>query len=112
MAVPYSMIVVLLNSDRSIRALKGPERPVQDEKTRIAMLDAIRFVDYVYVFDTERCDKELDILRPHIYIKGDDRKLEDLDKGERAVLEKHKTKIVLLPRLAGHSTTGKITKGA
>jgi rfaE bifunctional protein nucleotidyltransferase chain/domain len=109
---PYAFLFVLVNSDRSVRALKGEGRPVQDQDTRAAMVDAVRYVAYTYVFDSERCDRELDILRPDIYIKGDDRRLEDLDPGERAVLEKHATRIILLPRMKGCSTTNIITKGA
>lgn len=111
MGTPYSKVIVLLNSDASIRALKGPGRPVQNQRIRADMLGALKFVDGVYVFNTKRCNKELDALRPHIYVKGDDRKLEDLDPAERAVLKKHGTKIVLLPRLGDFSTTSQISKG-
>ncbi len=103
-------MLVLVNSDESVKALKGPSRPVNDEYARITVLEALRSVDAAVVFMSSRCDHELDLLEPDIYVKGGDYTVEKLDKDERAALEKHNTEIRFIPFIQGFSTTSIIEK--
>lgn len=103
-------LLVLVNSDASVRSLKGPSRPVVDEYSRAFLLASLRAVDAALVFDGARCDRELAALRPDIYVKAGDYTLETLDPTERAVLEEAGTEIVFMPFVAGFSTTGTLKK--
>ena len=65
-------LVVAINSDRSVRALKGSGRPVLNEAERVALVSALRCVDHVVVFDEPDVIRILDSLRPAIHAKGTD----------------------------------------
>lgn len=98
-------LVVLLNSDASVQALKGPTRPVIDQYNRAYMLGALASVDAVVIFDGSRCDRELAALRADLYVKGGDYTLDKLDPIERGALEKAGTQICFKPFIPGFSTT-------
>jgi rfaE bifunctional protein nucleotidyltransferase chain/domain len=66
------MLVVAINSDRSVRGLKGPGRPVLAENERVALVSALRCVDHVVVFDEPDVTHILEVLRPAIHAKGTD----------------------------------------
>ena len=66
------ILVVALNSDRSLRLLKGPTRPVIDEKGRIQLISSLTCVDYVTLFDEKSVDKLLLVLKPDFHCKGSD----------------------------------------
>ena len=104
------MLFIALNADASVRALKGPSRPVQNEEQRAYALAALACVDAVFVFSTPRLDAEIRALQPDVYCKAGDYALDKLDPGERAALEKAGTKIEFLPFLPGFSTTNLIAK--
>ena len=103
-------MLVLINSDRSVQALKGPSRPVVDEYNRAYLLCALESVDSVVVFDTPRCDQFFIDLKPDIYVKGGDYTLETIDKQERQALESVNADIRFLPFVPGLSTTNIINK--
>jgi D-glycero-beta-D-manno-heptose 1-phosphate adenylyltransferase len=103
-------LVVALNSDVSVRALKGPARPVQTEEQRAYALGALACVDAVFVFNTPRLDAEIRAIRPDIYCKAGDYTLDKLDAGERAALEEVGAEIKFLPFLPGFSTTNLIAR--
>ncbi|HSY53028.1 MAG TPA: adenylyltransferase/cytidyltransferase family protein [Opitutaceae bacterium] len=103
-------LFIALNADASVRTLKGPLRPVQNEEQRAYALAALACVDAVFVFRTPRLDAEIRALRPDIYCKAGDYALDKLDPGERAALEKAGAKIEFLPFLPGFSTTNLIAK--
>jgi len=65
-------LVVAINSDRSVRALKGPNRPILNENERTTLVSALRCVDHVVVFDEPDVRHVLDLLRPEIHAKGTD----------------------------------------
>jgi D-glycero-beta-D-manno-heptose 1-phosphate adenylyltransferase len=65
-------LVVAINSDRSVRALKGEGRPILNENERAALVSALRCVDHVVVFDEGDVTRVLDVLRPAIHAKGTD----------------------------------------
>ena len=99
-------LLVAVNSDRSVRELKGPERPLNGELDRAEVLAALRCVDHVTIFEGMRVTEVIQVLRPAIYSKGGDYTLETLDPGERAALEEVGAEIRLLPLVPGRSTTG------
>ncbi|MGF1452567.1 MAG: adenylyltransferase/cytidyltransferase family protein [Opitutales bacterium] len=96
---------VLLNSDASVRALKGPHRPLQDERARAFCLAALACVRAVIVFPNPRLDAEIRLLQPDIYTKAGDYTLETLDPGERTALKAAGTQIRFLSFIEGFSTT-------
>lgn len=97
--------VLALNSDESVRTIKGPSRPVLDEQDRISVLSALECVDYITVFDTENVIPLLDVLRPEVYVKGGDYTIETINQVERRFLEGYSADIVLLSAIEGASTT-------
>jgi len=66
------ILIVALNSDRSVRRLKGRGRPVLPESERVEIIAAFRCVDYVMVFDEPDVEKILDTLKPDVHAKGSD----------------------------------------
>ena len=102
--------LILINSDASVRALKGASRPVIGEYERAYMLGALESVDAVVIFEGSRCDRELAALKPDIYVKGGDYTVDKLDPAERAALESAGCKICFKPFVAGFSTTSIIRK--
>jgi len=99
-------LAVGLNSDRSVRELKGEGRPVNPQDDRAEVLAALAAVDYVVIFDGKRATEVLGTVRPHIYAKGGDYTPDSLDAGERAALERAGARIEILPLVPGRSTTG------
>ena len=70
----------------SVRALKGPTRPINSQEDRAEVLAALACVDYVTIFDTPRVTDVVTTIRPHVYAKGGDYTVDSLDKGEVAAL--------------------------
>jgi rfaE bifunctional protein nucleotidyltransferase chain/domain len=99
------VLFVALNSDASVRGLKGPGRPVMDEAARAFTLSRLRSVDGVVIFRGKRLAREIAALKPDIYCKAGDYTLATLDPSERAALEAAGSKVVFLPFLPGFSTT-------
>jgi rfaE bifunctional protein nucleotidyltransferase chain/domain/rfaE bifunctional protein kinase chain/domain len=96
-------LVVLLNSDDSVRRLKGPGRPVVAAVDRARVLEALGCVDAVVVFDGDDPRAALDRLRPDVWTKGGDYGGTRLPEAD--VVERHGGRVVLLPYLDGRSTT-------
>lgn len=103
-------LFIALNADASVRALKGPARPVQSEEQRAYALAALACVDAVLIFRTPRLDAEIRSLRPDVYTKAGDYTLEKLDAGERMALQEVGAKITFMPFLPGFSTTALIAR--
>ena len=103
-------LLVLVNSDASVRALKGPTRPVNDEYARCFVLAGLAAVDAVVVFDSQRCTGELAAIAPDVYAKGGDYTVETLDPGERAALQACGSAFEFIPFVDGFSTTNTIKK--
>lgn len=97
--------MVAVNGDASVRALKGPTRPVNGEADRAEVLAGLACVDYVVIFPDVRVTEVLKIIRPQIYAKGGDYTPETLDPGERGVLDAIGAEIRILPLVPGRSTT-------
>lgn len=98
-------LAVGLNSDRSVRELKGEGRPVNGQDDRAEVLAALGCVDYVVIFDGKRATDVLRTVRPHVYAKGGDYTPDSLDAGERGALDEGGAEIRILPLVPGRSTT-------
>jgi rfaE bifunctional protein nucleotidyltransferase chain/domain len=99
-------LVVLLNSDASVRALKGARRPVMRAEDRARVLSALACVDAVVIFDERSPEAVLEQLRPDVWVKGGDYTEADLP--EAAVVRGHGGEVVLLPTVAGYSSSNLI----
>ncbi|MCP3804901.1 PfkB family carbohydrate kinase [Allokutzneria sp. A3M-2-11 16] len=96
-------LIVCMNSDESVRRLKGPDRPINPERERVELLESLTCVDAVAVFGEDTPESIVDALRPDIWVKGGDYRAEDLP--EAAVLSKWGGCAVAVPYHPGHSTT-------
>lgn len=102
----YSL--VLLNSDNSVRAIKGPSRPVNCEQDRAEILCALSCVDYVVLFDENSPRDLLDEIKPDVYTKGADYTMETLPEAD--IMRKNGTRVEFISFVEGKSTTGIIEK--
>jgi rfaE bifunctional protein nucleotidyltransferase chain/domain len=101
-------LVVAINSDRSVRELKGPERPVFDQDERAEILAALRVVDYVVVFDDNSPRSTIKKLLPDVLVKGGDYQLDEIHGREE--VEAAGGKVISLPFVAGASTTSLVER--
>jgi D-glycero-beta-D-manno-heptose 1-phosphate adenylyltransferase len=109
------MLVVGVNSDESVRKLKGPERPVVSELERVEILSALECVDYVSVFPEDTPIEIILAIKPSIHVKGGDYKAEDLPEASAVKSVGGRVEIVTFTSTAseGFSTSnliGKIVK--
>ncbi|CCY24556.1 protein RfaE domain II [Brachyspira sp. CAG:484] len=100
--------IVLLNSDKSVRSIKGPARPINSEADRAEILSALRCVDYVVLFDEDSPRNLLDEIKPDVYTKGADYNMETLPEAD--IMKKNRTKVEFIKFVEGKSTTGTIEK--
>jgi rfaE bifunctional protein nucleotidyltransferase chain/domain len=98
------LLVAGLNSDESVRQLKGPGRPLLSQEDRAAMLAALRCVDWVVIFDEVLANDLLARLRPDIHCKGGDYTAEALPEAE--VIRQGGGQVRILPFVEGYSTSG------
>ena len=103
-----SKLVVGVNSDSSVQRLKGPTRPVNPEQDRAQLLAALRCVDAVVIFEEDTPIELLEVIRPHVHVKGGDYQVDDLP--EKDVVEKHGGRIVIIGLVPGRSTSNLIQK--
>ena len=100
------VLVVGLNSDRSVRSIKGPLRPIIPERERAELLDALACVDAVIIFDENTPETALKRLRPDVHCKGADyAPPHGKPVPERATVESYGGRVEFLPLLPGVSTT-------
>jgi rfaE bifunctional protein kinase chain/domain/rfaE bifunctional protein nucleotidyltransferase chain/domain len=102
------ILVVALNSDESVRRLKGPERPINSVADRAAVIAALSCVDYVTVFDTPTPIPLIEKIRPEIYAKGGDYTPEML--AETEAVERFGGKVAILDYVPDQSTTGVVQR--
>lgn len=103
-------LVVALNSDASVRSLKGPTRPLNPVEDRAEVLRGLRSVDAVVVFEGDRCTGAIHAIRPHVYAKGGDYTPDSLNREEKAALDAAGTAIHILELVPGRSTTATLGK--
>ncbi|MEO0231294.1 MAG: D-glycero-beta-D-manno-heptose 1-phosphate adenylyltransferase [candidate division WOR-3 bacterium] len=97
------VLIVGLNSDSSIKKIKGKGRPVLKEKERSFIIDNIKGVDYVVIFNEKTPLKLIKEIKPDILVKGGDYKEDEVVGGD--FVKKRKGKVVIIPYLNGFSTT-------
>ena len=102
------VLIVGINSDRSVRGLKGSGRPIVPQADRALLLAALASVDYVTVFNDATPARVIARLRPHVLVKG-----AGWGAGEivgRELVQRHGGRIVRIPLLAGHSTSDLVAR--
>ena len=102
------ILVLGLNSDESVRRLKGPTRPVNRLPERAFVLAALECLDYIVPFDEDTPLELIKAVRPHVLVKGGDWRVENIV--GRDVVEADGGSVHSLPLLPGYSTTGLIRK--
>jgi len=107
-AAQGDLLVVAMNSDKSIRKLKGPERPVNHEADRVLVLSALESVDYVVVFSSDTPKPLLRKIKPDVLVKGDEYTHDQVVGYE--IVESYGGKIARVPMVKGKSTTNIIRK--
>ena len=101
-------LVIGLNSDASVRRLKGEGRPVVPEADRAEVLDALRAVDIVTIFDEPTAEELVRLVRPDVYAKGGDYSLDTLP--EAKIVRAAGGRVEFIPFVEGRSTTGVIER--
>ena len=99
------VLVVGLNSDASVRALKGPGRPIVPQDERALIMSAFSAVGFVTVFDEVSPLGAIEALRPDIYVKGGDYTVGTINQDERRLVEGYGGRIAIIPGVEGRSTT-------
>ena len=103
-------LLVGVNSDASVRELKGPDRPINGESDRASVVAALQSVAGVLIFSEKTAAHFLSVVQPDVYIKGGDYTLETLNQEERRTVENAGGKIIILPFVPGKSTTALLEK--
>ena len=96
------ILIVGLNSDSSVRKIKGQGRPIQKQADRAAILDSLYFVDYVCIFNELSPFKLISKLTPDILVKGGDWKVKDIV--GKGIVESHGGKVLSIKMVKGKST--------
>jgi rfaE bifunctional protein nucleotidyltransferase chain/domain len=102
------VLIVGLNTDRSVRKLKGEKRPIQNENDRAEILSSLGCVDYVCLFDEDTPVEFIKVLKPNFHAKGADYKPSDL--AETPIVEAGGGRLMIIDLVPGKSTTGIVGK--
>lgn len=102
------VLVVGVNSDVSVRRLKGQTRPINTQADRVAVLAALEAVDYVVLFDENTPERLISQLRPDVHVKGSDYTIDRLP--EARIVESYGGQVVILPLVEGKSTSAIVRK--
>jgi len=101
-------LVVAINSDQSVRGLKGPSRPVLPEADRAELVAALRAVDYVVIFSEPTVSVLLELLRPDVHCKGTDYTIDTVP--ERDTVRAYGGRIAIVGDPKDHSTTDLLSR--
>ncbi len=102
------ILVVGLNSDRSVAKLKGRARPIQDQLSRKTILTALKAVSLVIIFDEDTPERLIEKLKPDIIVKGGDYNIEDIIGAD--FVRSYGGEVLTIPYLDGNSSTNIIDK--
>lgn len=102
------ILIVGINTDESVKRLKGPERPVNSQLDRAEVIGALKSVDYVTIFPEDTPVEMLELIKPNIHVKGSDYQPSAL--AETPVVEKHGGQVKILGLVEGKSTTSILKK--
>jgi rfaE bifunctional protein nucleotidyltransferase chain/domain len=95
-------LVVAVNSDSSVRSLKGPDRPILPETARAELVAALRCVDYVIIFSEPTVGRLLELLKPDVHCKGTDYTVDSVP--ERAIVKAYGGRTAIVGDPKDHST--------
>jgi len=102
------VLVLGLNTDESVRRLKGPERPIISELDRAKVVGALKAVDYVVLFGEQTAEAVIAEVKPDVYVKGGDYTLDTLP--EAKIVQSYGGKVAFIDMVEGRSTTNIINK--
>ena len=102
------ILIVGLNSDSSVRGLKGEGRPIKAAEERANILASLKFVDYITIFNEPTPENLIRDIRPDILVKGDDYKIEEVV--GREIVESYGARVELVPVVKGLSTSDTVAK--
>ena len=101
-------LILGLNSDQSVRKIKGPSRPINHQDDRAEVVSALSPVDYVVIFEESTAENLVTEIQPTIYVKGGDYNIKDLP--EAAIAARYGGKTILIPEVPGRSSSNIIKK--
>lgn len=101
-------LIIGVNSDESVKKLKGPKRPINKQTDRAEILNALGCIDFTFIFDGQTADEFLRLAKPDIYVKGGDYDLEKLP--EKKTLEEINCRVVFVKFESGYSSTNVIER--
>mgnify|MGYP001577449200 FL=1 len=105
------ILIVGLNTDDSIKRIKGKLRPVFSENERLQILSSLECVDYVTLFNENTPSEIIEVLKPDIHVKGGDYDFNDFNSmPEAKIINEYGGKIIIIPLLDGYSSTDIIDK--
>lgn len=107
-ALQGDVLIVGLNTDESVKRIKGGSRPFVKEKDRAEILSALEMVDYVVLFPQDTPEKLLSVIKPDVLVKGGDYKIDQVV--GRKFVEYYGGRVVVVPEVKGRSTTDLVTK--
>ena len=102
------LLIVGLNSDESVKSIKGNDRPIKTQKERANIISALKSVDYITIFNETTPEEIIRQVRPDILVKGDDYNKDEV--AGREIVEGYGAKVELIPIVKGLSTTNIVTK--
>ncbi|MCM8760650.1 MAG: D-glycero-beta-D-manno-heptose 1-phosphate adenylyltransferase [Candidatus Omnitrophica bacterium] len=102
------VLIVGLNSDSSVRLIKGASRPINSQADRAKILASLYFIDYVTIFDEPTPERLIKKIRPHILVKGADWKASEIAGGD--FVKSYGGRVARIPLVKGYSTTALIKK--
>lgn len=102
------VLVLGLNTDASVRSIKGPTRPINNELDRAEVVGALESVDYVVLFDEPTAEDLIKLVHPDVYVKGGDYTIETLPEGQ--IVLAYGGSVELVNLVEGRSTTNVIAK--
>jgi rfaE bifunctional protein nucleotidyltransferase chain/domain len=102
------LLIVAINSDQSVKAIKGPSRPVAAEMDRLELIAAMEMVDYVILFDEPDPSKLITAIKPNVLAKGGDWGADGVIGAD--IVEREGGRVVLVPYLKGYSTSEMIER--
>ncbi|ABR55987.1 rfaE bifunctional protein [Methanococcus aeolicus Nankai-3] len=97
------ILIVGINSDKSIKNIKGDKRPIIPLESRMYVLDSLKSVDFIVPFEEDTPMDLIEIIKPAVHVKGGDYSVEDLP--ESKIIKKYGGKIKIIPFIEGFSTT-------
>lgn len=106
------LLIIAINSDESVKRLKGADRPINSEKDRAYVLEAMEFVDYIVIFNQDTPLELIKLLKPDFYTKSGDYSLHNVigpNLGSE-IVESYGGKVVIMEYIKGYSTTSLIIK--